>query len=128
MLRDCLRVVSCQLSLCRLPPTAQAMSARDAGGRNVTDVRLVQPSNANLPRLFNPFGNSREVRRRHPENADLSIRVMLAGNTTAVRRVQPANVPETTLVQVLGSSERGQTLAMLECARLETSQTLWQLK
>ena len=45
-LRNCLTVVSCQLTRLRLLPTAQTMKAGGAGGQKVTDVSAAQSANA----------------------------------------------------------------------------------
>ena len=45
-LRDCFRVVSCQLSRLRLLPTTQAMKAAEKDGRKTTEVSPEQSLNA----------------------------------------------------------------------------------
>ena len=52
-LRKRFKVVSCQLARLRLLPTDQAMKALDTGGRNTTEVTLVQLQKARLPTLVN---------------------------------------------------------------------------
>ena len=60
-LRDCFKVVSCQLTRLRLLPTAQAMKAHDIRGRKTTVVSPVQSWKAQVPTLVKVYGSVREV-------------------------------------------------------------------